>query len=57
MNYEGHRFDTGSTPVRHRFDTGATYYPEAARIIKVWEVIDGKSLTNGREFASMEYEG
>jgi len=36
-------------------DTGRSHYPEAPRNIKVWDVIeDGKKLTNGREFASME---
>ena len=94
MNYEGHRFDTGSVqPFRKEAiyridahttkiekvtdeiykpnglcfspdykklyvaDTGATHYPEAAKIIKVWDVVNGKSLANGKEFASMEYEG
>ncbi|MFN0167639.1 MAG: SMP-30/gluconolactonase/LRE family protein [Bryobacteraceae bacterium] len=37
-------------------DTGATHYPEAARIIKVWDV-DGKSLRNGKTFCSMELQG
>jgi gluconolactonase len=35
-------------------DTGASHYPEAEKIIKVWDVVDGKSLDNGRTFASME---
>lgn len=34
-------------------DTGATHYPEAPRDIKVWDVVNGKSLANGRSFASM----
>ncbi len=38
-------------------DTGSTHYPEAPKNIKIWDVVDGKSLANGREFASMEYEG
>jgi gluconolactonase len=35
-------------------DTGASHYPQAPRNIKVWDVIDGKKLTGGREFASMK---
>jgi gluconolactonase len=38
-------------------DTGASHYPNAPKNIKVWDVVDGKRLQNGREFASMEYEG
>jgi gluconolactonase len=38
-------------------DTGASHYPEAPMNIKVWDVVDGKKLSNGKEFASMEYEG
>lgn len=38
-------------------DTGATHYEEAPREIKVWDVVDGKRLANGRSFASMVYEG
>ncbi len=38
-------------------DTGASHYPEAARIIKVWDVVDGKSLRNGKTFCSMEIPG
>ena len=38
-------------------DTGASHYPDAPKNIKVWDVVDGKSLNNGREFASMEYQG
>lgn len=37
-------------------DTGASHYKEAPRNIKVWDVIDGKKLSNGKEFASMELE-
>jgi gluconolactonase len=37
-------------------DTGATHYPEAPKIIKVWDV-DGASLRNGRQFCSMELAG
>ncbi len=35
-------------------DTGASHYEEAPRNIKVWDVVDGTKLANGREFASME---
>jgi gluconolactonase len=38
-------------------DTGATHYPEAPRVIRVWDVVagqDGLTLKNGRDFASME---
>lgn len=38
-------------------DTGATHYEEAERVIKVWDIVDGKQLTNGRTFASMEFDG
>ncbi len=38
-------------------DTGATHYAEAPRNIRVWDVIDGVKLANGREFASMEMDG
>jgi len=37
-------------------DTGATHYKEAARVIKVWDVIDGSRLANGRNFASMVWD-
>jgi gluconolactonase len=37
-------------------DTGASHYPEAPKNMKVWDVV-GKRLRNGKEFASMEYEG
>jgi len=37
-------------------DTGATHYEQAAREIKVWDVVDGK-LRNGRTFASMALDG
>ncbi len=37
-------------------DTGASHYADAKKNIKVWDVVDGKSLKNGREFASMELE-
>jgi len=38
-------------------DTGATHYPEAPKIIKVFDVVDGRSLRKGRQFASMEIPG
>ncbi|RMG38116.1 MAG: SMP-30/gluconolactonase/LRE family protein [Planctomycetota bacterium] len=39
-------------------ETGSTHYPDAPKHIKVWDIVDdGKRLANGREFASMEYEG
>lgn len=37
-------------------DTGASHYDDAPRNIKVWDVQDGKKLTNGREFVSMEMD-
>ncbi len=38
-------------------DTGASHYPDAPRNIKVWDVVDGKTLANGKEFASMKLDG
>ena len=38
-------------------DTGASHYPDAPKNIKVWDVVDGAKLTNGREFVSMELDG
>jgi gluconolactonase len=38
-------------------DTGASHYPEAPKNIKVWDVVDGRALRNGKEFVSMAYEG
>ena len=35
-------------------DTGASHYPEAPRNIRVYDVVDGKKLKNGREFTSMK---
>jgi gluconolactonase len=35
-------------------ETGSSHYPRAPRNIMIWDVIDGKSLRNGREFASMK---
>jgi gluconolactonase len=34
-------------------DTGASHYPDAPKVIRVWDVVEGKKLANGREFASM----
>lgn len=38
-------------------DTGATHYPQAPREIKVWDVVEGRALRNGRRFVSMELPG
>ncbi len=38
-------------------DTGASHYEDAPRNIKVWDVVDGKRLAQGREFTSMELGG
>lgn len=35
-------------------ETGASHYPEAPRNIKVWDVVGGTKLANGREFTSMK---
>ncbi|WP_206028463.1 SMP-30/gluconolactonase/LRE family protein [Thalassoroseus pseudoceratinae] len=37
-------------------DTGSSHYPEAKKEIKVWDVVDGKKLANGRVFASMDLQ-
>ena len=37
-------------------DTGASHYPDARKEIKVWDVVNAKSLSNGRTFASMMME-
>ena len=37
-------------------DTGASHYKDAKKEIKVWDVVDEKSLANGRRFASMDLE-
>ncbi|HET9531286.1 MAG TPA: SMP-30/gluconolactonase/LRE family protein [Blastocatellia bacterium] len=34
-------------------ETGSSHYPQAPKIIKVWDVTDGNRLSRGREFASM----
>ena len=38
-------------------DTGATHYPEAPRDIKVFDIVDAKSLRNGKKWGSMEVPG
>ena len=38
-------------------DTGATHYPQAPKNIKVFDVTDGKTLRNGRQYISMELAG
>jgi gluconolactonase len=38
-------------------DTGWTHYPQAPKIIKVFDVSDSKGLRNGRTFTSMEWPG
>jgi gluconolactonase len=35
-------------------DTGKSHYPEAKEVIKVWDIVDGTKLVNGRDFCSME---
>lgn len=35
-------------------DTGASHYDDAPKNIKVWDIVDEKSLKNGKEFASMK---
>jgi len=37
-------------------DTGASHYPDAPKNIKVWDVVDGSKLANGRQFADMTLE-
>lgn len=37
-------------------DTGATHYPNAPKVIKVWDIVDNK-LRNGKQFCSMELAG
>src|SRR5215471_9650844 len=38
-------------------DTGATHYPDAPKIIKVYDVIDRKTLRNGKVYVNMELPG
>ena len=37
-------------------DTGASHYKDAKKEIRVWDIVDGSKLANGRSFASMELE-
>lgn len=37
-------------------DTGASHYKDAPKNIRVWDVVDGAKLANGRTFASMDLE-
>jgi gluconolactonase len=37
-------------------DTGASHYKDAPKNIKVWDVVDGKKLAKGREFAPMKMQ-
>ncbi len=38
-------------------DTGATHYEGVEKVIKVWDIVNGKRLANGKVFTSMEFEG
>ncbi|MBZ5595872.1 MAG: SMP-30/gluconolactonase/LRE family protein [Acidobacteriia bacterium] len=38
-------------------DTGFTHYPQAPKNIRVYDVVDGKTLRNGRQYVSMELAG
>ena len=38
-------------------DTGATHYPDAPKIVKVYDVIDGRKVGNGKPFINMELSG
>ena len=38
-------------------DTGATHFPETPKIIKVWDVADGRTLRNGKQYISMDLPG
>ncbi len=38
-------------------DTGATHYENAPKIVQVYDVVDGKSLKNGKRFFSTELSG
>jgi gluconolactonase len=37
-------------------DTGASHYPDVAKNIKVYDIIDGRRISKGREFASMKMQ-
>jgi gluconolactonase len=38
-------------------DTGSTHDPKIPKIIKMWDVVNGKTLRNGRQFCSMDLPG
>jgi gluconolactonase len=38
-------------------DTGSTHYADAPKNIKVWDVADGRTLRNGKQFVAMELPG
>lgn len=38
-------------------DSGGSHYSKAKPIIKVWDVVNNKTLRKGREFANMTYNG
>jgi len=38
-------------------DTGATHFEKAPRNIRVYDVVDGRKLSHGREFCSMVWNG
>lgn len=37
-------------------DTGASHYKDAKKEIRVWDVVEGSKLANGKTFASMDLE-
>ena len=38
-------------------DTGSTHYPDNPKVIRVWDVIDDRKLTRGRDFTDMAIDG
>ncbi len=38
-------------------DTGASHYPGVPQDIKMWDIVDGTSLKNTRQFTTMEFNG
>src|SRR5207247_4522438 len=38
-------------------DTGASHYEDAPRNIKIFDIVDSKSLRNGKQWVSMEIAG
>src|SRR5262249_12134820 len=38
-------------------DTGASHYPDAPRNMRVYDIVDDKKLQDGKEFASMRFDG